>query len=397
MFDWLGRKAASGPQPAGSFPGRFPAMLLGVADGEAPRGYEARARAAMERSPVASRAVRIVAEAVGGVSVRVEHMSPGALHRSASGPPPPVAGEGGLAALLARPNSRMSGAALLERVAAHLLLHGNAYVEAALGSDGRAAELHVLAPERVRIECDRSGWPSSFLYRAGSREVRLPAPSDEAAGVLHIRALSPLDDLYGLGALDAAAGAIEAHEQAGRWNRALLKNAARPSGALMFGGKDGEALSAEQFERLRAEMEDGFSGAGRAGRPLLLEGGLTWQPLSMTPADMDFAEGQRMAAREIALAFGVPPMLLGLPGDNTYANYAEANRALWRLTVLPLAGKILDALSGWLGFWWPGVKLGVDMDKVAALADDRAKMWAQVSSADFLTAEEKKRLLGLEE
>ena len=66
-----------------------------------------------------------------------------------------------------------------------------------------------------------------------------------------------------------------------------------PSGALVYDPGDGAALSGEQFARLRAEMEAAFQGAGNAGRPMLLEGGLKWQPLSLTPADMDFvgAEG----------------------------------------------------------------------------------------------------------
>ena len=96
-------------------------------------------------------------------------------------------------------------------------------------------------------------------------------------------------------------------------------------------------------------MEAGFAGATNAGRPMLLEGGLKWQALSLSPADMDFVGLKAAAAREIALAFGVPPMLLGLPGDATYANYREANRALWRLTVLPLAGTIRPALAQGLG------------------------------------------------
>src|SRR5690606_21629198 len=118
-----------------------------------------------------------------------------------------------------------------------------------------------------------------------------------------------------------------------------LENAARPSGALVMesGGKDGwSGLTADQFERLKGELEAAFSGAGNAGRPMVLEGGMKWQAMSLTPADMDFAALKAAAARDIALAFGVPPMLLGLPGDNTYANYREANRALWRLTLLPL-------------------------------------------------------------
>jgi phage portal protein BeeE len=120
---------------------------------------------------------------------------------------------------------------------------------------------------------------------------------------------------------------VAIHNAATSWNKALLDNAARPSGALVYdSGKDGAVLSAEQFARLKAEMEAAYQGAINAGRPMLLEGGLKWQALSMTPAEMDFVALKASAAREIALAFGVPPMLLGLPGDNTYANYKEAKQ-----------------------------------------------------------------------
>ena len=91
-------------------------------------------------------------------------------------------------------------------------------------------------------------------------------------------------------------------------------------------------------------MEQSFQGARNAGRPLLLEGGLDWKAMSLSPRDMDFIELKHAAAREIALAMGVPPMLLGIPGDNTYANYQEANRSFWRQTVLPLANRTARAL-----------------------------------------------------
>jgi phage portal protein BeeE len=116
--------------------------------------------------------------------------------------------------------------------------------------------------------------------------------------------------------------------------------------------------------------------------------------MSLTPTDMDFVECKAAAAREIALAFGVPPMLLGLPGDSTYANYREANRALWRLTVLPLADRLLGAVAAALAAWWPGLALRLDLDQVTALAEDRERLWAQVSAADFLSREEKREMLG---
>ena len=117
--------------------------------------------------------------------------------------------------------------------------------------------------------------------------------------------------------------------------------------------------------------------------------------MSMTPADMDFATLKAAAARDIALAFGVPPMLLGLPGDSTYANYREANRALWRLTLLPLAAKLLSALCEGLAPWFPKETLAIDLDHVPALAEDRERLWTQVSGANFLGEDEKRAMLGL--
>ena len=128
---------------------------------------------------------------------------------------------------------------------------------------------------------------------------------------------------------------------------------------------------------------------------MVLEGGLKWQALSLSPAEMDFLALKESSAREIAMAFGVPPMLLGLPGDNTYSNYREANRALWRLTLLPLAEKLLAALREGLAPWFPDAELRIDLDRVPALSEDRERLWSQVSDADFLSRAEKRQMLGL--
>uniref|UniRef100_UPI003AA85715 phage portal protein n=1 Tax=Tritonibacter scottomollicae TaxID=483013 RepID=UPI003AA85715 len=212
--------------------------------------------------------------------------------------------------------------------------------------------------------------------------------------IIHLKGFHPTDDHYGAGSLAAAAPAVAIHNAASEWNRALLANAARPSGALVYDGGDAGGLSADQFDRLKAELANAFQSHANAGRPMLLEGGLDWKAMSLSPADMDFATLKAAAARDIALAFGVPPMLLGLPGDNTYANYREANRALWRLTLLPLAGKTLGGLHEGLSDWFADPPF-VDLDQVPALAEDREKLWAQVSGADFLSGAEKRALLGL--
>ena len=335
------------------------------------QGYEAQVRDGYCRNAVAQRSVRLVAEAVGNA--------------------PLVASEPALTALA---TARSGGQSLIETVAAQLLLHGNAFVQVLRDAEGGIAELFALRPERVAIEPDASGWPAAYRYTVAGATTRLGADPVRPA-VVHLKAFNPLDDHYGLGCLGAAAGAIAIHNAATTWNKALLDNAARPSGALVYDPGDGSALSAEQFARLRAEMEAGFGGAGNAGRPMLLEGGLKWQAMSMTPADMDFVGLKAAAAREIALAFGVPPMLLGLPGDSTHANYREANKALWRLAVLPLAAMLLDGMCDGLKGWFEAPSLAIDLDRVPALAEDRQALWSSVTAADFLSIDEKRALLGI--
>ena len=70
--------------------------------------------------------------------------------------------------------------------------------------------------------------------------------------------------------------------------------------------------------------------------------------MGLSPRDMSFVEAKNSSARDIALAIGVPPLLLGLPGDNTYANYSEANKAFYRQTVLPLLAGLCRAWTAWL-------------------------------------------------
>jgi len=292
-------------------------------------------------------------------------------------------------ALLARPNACEDGVGLFERWYAFLQTAGNAYLES-VALDGAPRELHVLRPDRMSVVAGPRGWPVAYDYRAGSRVTRLPREA-----VLHATLFHPLDDYYGLSPLEVAAAAIEVHNAGAQWTKALLDNAARPSGALIYKGPDGAGLSDEQFARLKRELEDAYQGAANAGRPMVLEGGLDWKAMGYNPADMDFAETRSVAAREIALAFGVPPMLLGIPGDNTYANYAEANLNFWRQAVLPLVARTAGALTRWLApRFGASLRIGFDADAVEALAETRQAMWAKLNEASFLTVNEKRAAAG---
>ena len=243
----------------------------------------------------------------------------------------------------------------------------------------------------MRVVPGPDGWPAAYDYVVGAETVRFRQDAHGALPILHLTLFHPTDDHYGLSPMKAAAVAVDIHNAAGAWNKALLDNAARPSGALVFAG--GANLTDEQFDRLKAELEKNYQGAGNAGRQLLLDGGLDWKPLSLSPKDMDFIEAKNAAAREIALAFGVPPLLLGLPGDNTHANYAEANRAFYRQNVIPLVKRTAEAFAQWLA---PGERLRLepDLDAIEALAEERESLWRRVWAADFLSDDEKREAVG---
>ena len=389
MFDFL-RRGGAAPAPGPGVPetkasatGRVVAFATGGRVAWTPRDAVSLTRSGFLGNPIGFRAVKLIAETAAALPLVLQDCE----RRYDSHP---------VLGLIGRPNPSQGRADLFEAVYGQLLLSGNAYVEAVPGLTGAPAELHVLRSDRVSVVPGADGWPVAYDYSVGGRSHRFDMRGGPVP-LCHIRAFHPHDDHYGFSPLQAAAVALDVHGSAARWSKALLDNAARPSGAIVYRGSDATAsLSEEQYQRLVSEMEAHHQGARNAGRPMLLEGGLDWKPMGFSPSDMEFHKTKEAAAREIAIAFGVPPMLLGIPGDATYANYQEANRAFFRLTVLPLAGKVLGALSHWLaGFTGEAVELRADLDQVPALSVERDAQWARVAAADFLTPAEKRAALGL--
>ena len=375
----------------------------------APRDYSAFAREGFMQNAIVYRCVRMIAEAAASI--------PLLLYEGTT-----EIEDHPLIGLLRRPSLDHTGTDFLEAWYGFLLVSGNAYVEA-VALDGELRELHILRPDRMKVIPGVDGWPEGYEYSVSGRSVRFA--DDVVEGVrpiLHLKLFHPVNDHYGMSPIEAAATAIDIHNTAAGWNKALLDNSARPSGALVYAASNGQ-MTDDQFTRLKSELETNFQGARAAGRPLLLEGGLDWKPLSLSPKDMDFIEAKNAAAREIALAIGVPPMLLGIPGDNTYSNYQEAQRAFWRQTVLPLVNRTARALANWLA---PGferhsafgardeslfvprdsasrsrprgtglfLELRPDLDQIEALAPERDALWKRLEAVSFLTTDEKRAAAG---
>ena len=388
MFEFLNRRTPdrSASARAGA-PEKKTAPLIALSLGGrarwSPRDYAGLAREGVMKNAIVYRCVRTIAESAAAVPFLLYD---GAAELAAHP----------LLALLTRPNPEEDGTAFFARWYSFLQCAGNAYLEAAIAG-GEVRALYTLRPDRVAVVPGQRGWPAAYDYTVDGKTTRIAR--DAATGflpVLHTTLFHPLDDYYGLSPVEAAANAIDVHNAGAAWTKALLDNAARPSGALVYRGPEGApGLTDDQFARLKRELEDAYQGAGNAGRPMVLEGGLDWKSMSYTPADMDFSTTRDVAAREIALAFGVPPMLLGIPGDNTYSNYREANLSFWRQTVLPLVARAAASLTRWLApRFGENLRLGYDSDAVDALAIERESIWDRLNAATFLTTNEKRAAAG---
>lgn len=303
--------------------------------------------------------------------------------------------------LLDKPNPTQGRSELFEALASFYLITGNTYLRA-IGPDvGPPRELWTLRPDRTEVSTDDDGHVNAYKYTVKSKTKTFPVDKDGDSEVLHIHTFNPLNDYYGLSPMEAAAFSIDQHNAAGEWNYKLLKNNARPSGALSYEPADATMpleLSEAQRQRLKRELTESFSGPANAGRPLLLEGGLKWQQIALSPVDMDFLNSKNTSARDVAQAYSMPPMLVGIVGDATFANYKEARLASWEDATIPDLVTIRGALNRWLApKFGPNIRLEFNTDEVPALVSKRQDMWDKIEAVSFLKINEKREAIGYEE
>jgi HK97 family phage portal protein len=287
----------------------------------------------------------------------------------------------------------MSGDEYMRAKIGYLMIAGNGYEEA-VRDTRQVRELYQLRPDRMAVIPGSNGTPAAYEYSVGGQKVRFDVdPITQLGPIRHIKLFNPINDWYGQSPIEAGAYAVDQLNESMGWIQSLLQNSARPSGAMVVSG-DGQ-LSDDQFNRLKAEMETNYQGSGNAGRPMLLEGGMDWKQMGLSPTDMGILETKASAARDVALAFGVPPQLLGIPGDNTYANYSEARLAFWEDTVIPLLSFIASDWTAWLAAP-EGLELRPDMDNVPAIVDKKHKLWEMSDRSTDLTINERRQLKGFE-
>ena len=308
--------------------------------------------------------------------------------------------------LLYNPNPVQGQVEFFTSLYSYLLISGNSYMLESGAENTPPIELYTLRPDRIRIKGSSRAIPEAYNYLVGGQVIE-SYEVDQATGkskVKHIKLFNPMDDYYGLSPIQSAATDIDQHNLANKHNVNLLQNGARPSGAVIFKPKDPTGaqiqLSDLQRNQLMNDLTQRFSGTGNAGKPMLLEGDFDWKEMGLSPKDMDFIQLKNMSAKDIALIFGVPSQLIGIPDAQTYSNFAEAKLALYNETIIPLLDRIQSDMNEWLvPKFGDDLELRYDIDSIPAMAEQRTRVFESVTQGvqnGILTRNEAREQLGYE-
>lgn len=303
----------------------------------------------------------------------------------------------GLYNFIKRPNEEQAFSSFIKRYVLYKYLAGETFIQrlpkksAIIRGNGQFV---LLEPSMISITKD------SYVIKDDNKTITVPFKTKaEGREILHLQDWHPTSN-RGLSRLTPAALSIRNHNESLIWNSALLNNSARLSlAAIIKPGniKNGnKPFTKEQAEELKEELLR-LSGSSNRGKALVLKGDWELKEMGLNQQEMEFIKGNEALARNIALAFGIDPVLLGLPGDGTYSNKKEAYSGLFKLTVLPILKELKEELEHWLGEIYPDDdwEYKLNLDDIIALEVDREKLWGRAKDMiGILTIDEIRELLG---
>ena len=279
-------------------------------------------------------------------------------------------------------------------------MDGNAYQRPIVVKEGAVKEIQVFSPKNVMVEKDGNNIATGYKVKIGGATKRFKISNvDESSEIKHLKNFNPLDEYEGVSVLSSAKTVVDILNSGDTHNLNTFTNQARPSGALSYDPKDGGSMSDEQFDRLKEEIREQYSGTQNSGKPLLLEGGLKWVQMSLSAKDLDYINSRGISQKDIARAFKVPAVLLGLDNDSTYNNVREARLGLWDDAIIPTLRKVVNH---WNKHILPlfanseGLELAIDLTGISDLETRTERQWKRIDNADFVTINEKRNMIGLD-
>jgi HK97 family phage portal protein len=298
--------------------------------------------------------------------------------------------------ILDQPNPDEGGVEFRTAAASWLLLTGNCFTEK-LKVTSDKMELWNWQPYQMSIGYAKGHRiPLRYAFAKGTDHARF-WDVDKITGesnMLHWRRFNPSPNQSGMGLAPLSAGAASADQMnaASKWRYNTFKNNAAPSGVL----STEQNIDATKKKALAEDLRKNQQGTKNAREIMLLGGGLKWQQVAMSPQDMDWLQGTKLLAQEIASVYRVPTQLLGIEGSQTYANFAEAKIAFYTQAVLPLMDLYVSEINRFLGGDFEGATVCYQSEDIEALEPLRAEKRAELLRTDVLTINEKRELLGYE-
>lgn len=303
--------------------------------------------------------------------------------------------------LMNSPNPQQGWSSFFESVVAYYNIAGNSFIEGVSPTlSGPPRELYPLRPDMMRIIPNALGGVGEFQFKTSTDIKKWAAdPITGKSRILHVKSFHPTDIWYGQSPIEAVILNVDQANSANRWNLSLLQNMAAPSGVLKLDATQANptaSLTSEQRAQLQNAIENRYSGSSNSGRPMILEGGMSWQTISLSPREMEWLESKKITSADICNAFGVPSQLLGF-GQTTYSNYKEAREAFYGDTILPMMDLFEYELTRYIRFWFgEQFDLKYDRDDIEALTEKREAKFTTINGLNFLTQNEKRIMAGFE-
>ena len=273
--------------------------------------------------------------------------------------------------LLRKPNPRMSGQDIQERLSYHLQLGGNGIWHKVL-INGMPVELWPLMPDKMRPVPDENGnLLKNWIYQPFAGE-KIPI---EPGNITHFMFVDPSNIFWGLSPLMAGAKVVDTDLAAVEWQKVSLGNRCVSDGAFIFK----HPLKKDEWIEAKKQVTEQHNGPANARAPWVLGADADWKPMSLTPAEMDFINSRNMGMYEIHAIFGVDPLLTGAPDRSGRANKKEAKRSLWEETLIPYLDDIKSAMNEDLIPYWdpqatligaePNLRIVYDLSHIPALRE----------------------------
>jgi HK97 family phage portal protein len=295
--------------------------------------------------------------------------------------------------VLNNPNPIWSRAALIYYMTASYMTAGQAFIVKVNGVDG-VQEIWPSPAGKTEIVVSNSGVGiSAYTVRGGTDEKVYPvSPEGKSDMARWWKPTLAEDTMNGQSAASVAHEPLKLHNMFMERQLDFMMNSIHTSGIL----STDVTVPDEQMTNIADKLRLFKNGKRRSG-DLFVISGAKWefQELSSEIDKLLPLDAKNSAARDIALTMGVPAMILGLPGENTYANYSEARRSFWIDTIIPY---YLDPLQSMLtqAFFdvGDGVLIRADYDSIPAVREARREQFKMAEGASFLTIDEKREVLG---